>query len=538
MPGAQERVLRRRIGSVQNTKKITRAMELIAATRVVKAQSRANEARPYAERITQVIQDLAAAGAEVDHPLLRPPETVSKIGVVVLAGDRGLAGAYNSNVIKTAEREVQAARAEGKDFALVTVGRKAEGYFRFRSFPIEAAYSGFTDRPNYEDAVAIAARVTDLFVNGGCDRIVLVYTRFISLGSQEVVVRRFLPLESTATIAAAGDASATAGFDFEPSAADVLETLLPRYVESRMFAALLDAAASELASRQRAMKSATDNAQDLILKLTRKMNQVRQDAITTEIMEIISGAEALAEDRGSPEDLLLDHLDSDPFPTAPGSQAPPPDPPRQRPLTLPHDPHQETSMTVTEPQLVDGRIVAIAGPVVDVEFPPTALPEINTALQFDIDVGGESIMVTAEVAQQIGDSRVRAIAMKPTDGLVRGATVRNTGTGITVPVGDATLGHVFNVLGEPLDVESVEVEDRWAIHRAAPNFDTLEPKAHDVPDRHQGDRPAHPVPPGRQDRSVRRCRRRQDRAHHRDDQPRRQPVRWRVGVRRRRRAHP
>ena len=134
-------------------------------------------------------------------------------------------------------------------------------------------------------------------------------------------------------------------------------------------------------------------------------------------------------------------------------------------------------MTVTEPQLVDGRIVAIAGPVVDVEFPPTALPEINTALQFDIDVGGESIVVTAEVAQQIGDSRVRAIAMKPTDGLVRGATVRNTGTGITVPVGDATLGHVFNVLGEPLDVESVEVEDRWAIHRPAPNFDTLEPKA-------------------------------------------------------------
>ena len=321
MPGAQERVLRRRIGTVQNTKKITRAMELIAATRVVKAQSRANEARPYAERITQVIQDLAAAGAEVDHPLLRPPENVSKIGVVALAGDRGLAGAYNSNVIKTAEREVQAARAEGKDFALVTVGRKAEGYFRFRNYPIEAAYSGFTDRPNYEDAVAIAARVTDLFVNGGCDRIVLVYTRFISIGSQEVVVRRFLPLESTATIAAAGDASATAGFDFEPSAADVLETLLPRYVESRMFAALLDAAASELANRQRAMKSATDNAQDLILKLTRKMNQVRQDAITTEIMEIISGAEALAEDRGSPEDLLLDHLDSDPFPKHLGPKA-------------------------------------------------------------------------------------------------------------------------------------------------------------------------------------------------------------------------
>ncbi len=314
MPGAQERILRERISSVQNTKKITRAMELIAATRVVKAQSMANEARPYAERITQVIQDLAAAGAEVDHPLLRPVDSVKKVGVIVLAGDRGLAGAYNTSVIRAAEREVQAARAAGNEFALVTVGRKTEAYFAFRNYDIEASYSGFTDRPSYDDAVAIAARVTDLFVNGGCDRIDLVYTRFISLGTQEVVVRRFLPLESEDTIAEAGDAGATAGFEFEPSASAVLESLLPRYIESRLFAALLEAAASELASRQRAMKSATDNAQELIIKYTRKMNQVRQEAITTEIMEIISGAEALAEDRGGPEDLLLDHLDSDPFP--------------------------------------------------------------------------------------------------------------------------------------------------------------------------------------------------------------------------------
>ena len=313
MPGAQERVLRRRIASVNNTKKITRAMELIAATRVVKAQGRAHEARPYSERITQVIQDLAAAGAEVDHPLLRPTDEVRKVGVVVLAADRGLAGGYNSTVIRAAEREVQAARADGQEYALVTVGRKAEAYFRFRNYPIEAVYSGFTDRPDYDNAVQIAARITDLFINGGCDRIVLVYTRFISLGSQEVVTRRFLPLESTSTIAEAGEVGATAGFDFEPSAGAVLESLLPRYVESRLFSALLDAAASELASRQRAMKSATDNAQELILKYTRKMNQVRQESITTEIMEIISGAEALAEDKTDPEELLLDHLDTDPF---------------------------------------------------------------------------------------------------------------------------------------------------------------------------------------------------------------------------------
>jgi F-type H+-transporting ATPase subunit gamma len=314
MPGAQERILRRRINSVQNTKKITRAMELIAATRVVKAQQRANEARPYAERITQVIEDLSAAGAEVDHPLLRPVGEVRKVGVVVFAADRGLAGAYNSNVIRAGEREVQAARADGHEFDLVTIGRKARAYFRFRHYPITASFEGFSENPGFEDAVAVAARVVDLFLNGGCDRVDLVYTRFVSMGSQQVVVRRFLPLESTRTIAAQGDERATAGFEFEPSPEAVLETLLPRYVESRIFAALLDAAASELANRQRAMKSATDNAQELIVKLTRRMNQARQDAITTEIMEIIGGAEALAEDRSEPSDLLLDHLDSDPFP--------------------------------------------------------------------------------------------------------------------------------------------------------------------------------------------------------------------------------
>ena len=311
--GAQQRVFKAKINSTKSLRKIFKAMELIAATRVVKAQQRANEARPYSEHITQVIQDLAAAGAEVDHPLLRPVDAVEKVGVVVLAADRGLAGAYNSSVIKAAEREVQAARSDGKEYALVTVGRKPKGYFSFRNYPIEASFEGFSENPSFEDAVAVAARVRDLFENGGCDRIDLVYTRFISIGSQEVVVRRFLPLEDTETIGEGGDATATAGFEFEPSASAVLETLLPRYVESRLFAALLDAAASELANRQRAMKSATDNAEELIVKYTRKMNQVRQDAITTEIMEIIGGAEALADDRETPGELILHHLDTEPF---------------------------------------------------------------------------------------------------------------------------------------------------------------------------------------------------------------------------------
>ena len=308
MAGAQERVLRRRIAKFSNMKKITRAMELIAATRVAKAQAQANAARPYAEHITQVIQDLAAGGADVDHPLLRPVDEVKKVGVLVLAGDRGLAGAYNSHVIRLAEKEVQAARAEGHEYVIVTVGRKAEAYFKFRHYDIEASYAGFTERPSYEDAVGVAARITELFTNGGVDRINLVYTRFVSMGTQEAVVRRFLPLETTEVIATAGDATARAGFEFEPSAASVLESLLPRYVESRVFSALLESAASELASRQRAMKAATDNAEELIVKYTRKMNQVRQDAITTEIMEIIGGAEALSEDNDDVPDIKFEQV--------------------------------------------------------------------------------------------------------------------------------------------------------------------------------------------------------------------------------------
>ena len=327
MPGAQERVLRRRIGSIQNTKKITRAMELIAATRVVKAQMAANDARPYSEQITAVISNLAAGGVEVSHPLLRQATDVRKVGVIAITSDRGLAGAYNSSVIRAAEREIRQAKAEGREYALITIGKKAEGYFRFRNYHIDAAFNAMTDKPTYEDARTVAAKVTELF-DGDVDTIDLVYTQFITMGSQKVVVRRFLPLDTD-------DAESTpegpgAAFEFEPSAAAVLASLLPRYVESRLFSALLDAAASEHANRQRAMKSATDNAEELIIKLQRKMNQARQDAITTEIMEIISGAEALSADKGDPEDLLLDHLSTDPFP----------------PLTLPggHTPHQHSHL--------------------------------------------------------------------------------------------------------------------------------------------------------------------------------------------------
>lgn len=295
MPGGEERILRRRISSVQSTKKITRAMELIAATRVVKAQQRAHAARPYANRITSVIEDLAAAGAATEHALLRRSEEIRRVGYVVITSDRGLAGPYNSSVIRAAEREVMAGTRAGRDYSLILVGRKGRDYFRFRNYRIDASFEGMSDTPRYADARRLSEEVSGRFISGDVDQVILVYMEFISLGSQKVAVRRFLPLATIEEIAAlgGGSAEARAAFEFEPSPSGVLEVLLPRYVESRLFSALLDAAASEHANRQRAMKAATDNAEELIVKLTRMMNRARQDAITTEIMEIVGGAEAL-----------------------------------------------------------------------------------------------------------------------------------------------------------------------------------------------------------------------------------------------------
>ena len=290
MPGGRERELRRRIGSIQSTKKITRAMELIAATRVVKAMQRANAARPYARLITGVIEDLAKGGAEVEHPLLRreADEDVRRVGFIVMTGDRGLAGAYNTSVIRTAERQLMGHQSEGKDYSLCCVGRKSAGYFRFRNYRIDHEFTGFSDSPSYGDARRIAETVVESFVSGRVDQVELVYTEFVSMGTQRVVVRRFLPLVDIATIAggaggalggsgptesdhASGshaDAPQTGSFEFEPSPEAVLQALLPRYTEARLYGALLDAAASEHASRQRAMKAATDNAEELITKLS------------------------------------------------------------------------------------------------------------------------------------------------------------------------------------------------------------------------------------------------------------------------------
>jgi F-type H+-transporting ATPase subunit gamma len=299
MAGGQERILRGRIRSVQATKKITRAMELIAASRIVKAQQRVAAAVPYSEQITEVVRDLAAAGGSVKSPMLAGREVVKTTAYVVIGADRGLAGGYNAGVQRAAEGEIKADVLDGKDYTVVAVGRKAEGYFRFRGYKINATFAGFSDAPTYANASGIGKHVVELFTSGQVDRVELVYTRFISAGRQEVVLRPLVPLGAATVeggdgkLAGAGTGPA-ADFEFEPDPSTILETLLPRYVEARIYAALLNAAASEHAFRQRAMKSATDNAEELIKSLSRIMNRARQDSITTEIMEIVGGAEALS----------------------------------------------------------------------------------------------------------------------------------------------------------------------------------------------------------------------------------------------------
>jgi F-type H+-transporting ATPase subunit gamma len=301
----QERTLRRRIKSIQSTKKITRAMELIAASRIVKAQQRVAAARPYSEQITAVMGNLAAGGAGLDHPLLQERDPVRKVGLIVISADRGLAGAYNSTVIRTGERALLAHQREGRDYELTLAGRKAEGYFRYRGYRIGDAFSGFSEQPTYEDARTVAQAAMARYQRGsgeegGTDQVELIYTRFFSIGTQKVVNVRLLPLERQAIEdAAAGGDGPQAAYEFEPEPGQILERLLPRYVEGRVFAAMLDAAASEQAARQRAMKAATDNAEDLIKNLSTVANKVRQAGITTEIMEIVGGAEALRQGKSS-----------------------------------------------------------------------------------------------------------------------------------------------------------------------------------------------------------------------------------------------
>ncbi len=298
MAGGQERILRRRIKSIQSTKKITKAMELIAASQIVRAQSRIAAARPYQEGMARIVLETVLGDPDAAGRLLGTPENTDKVAVLSVVADRGLCGAYNTSVLRATERLIAGDEAAGTEYRLFTVGKKAQGYFRFRGQPVEQSFMGMSERPTFTDAREVAAAVLTPFINGEVDQVVVVSTRFISAGTQKVEVRQLLPLidprqsgdDAEETTAPEGPLGYT---EFEPDAAILLETLGPRAAETAIFAALLEASASEVTARQRAMAAATDNAGELIKKYSRIMNRARQDTITTEIMEIVGGAEAL-----------------------------------------------------------------------------------------------------------------------------------------------------------------------------------------------------------------------------------------------------
>lgn len=292
----QLRVYRRRIRSVQATKKITRAMELIAASRIVKAQQRVAESTPYADAITRAVSAVASY-ANVEHALTTENANRTRAALLLVTSDRGLAGAYSSNAIREGERLSELLRSEGKEIVPFVVGRKALGFYRFRSRELAGQWTGFSDSPTYANAKDVADAVIEAFLQptdeGGVDEIHLVYTQFVNSVTQRAVARRLLPLEVEET-EEEPEGGAFPLYEFEPSPEGVLDALLPRYIESRIFNAFLQAAASEHAARRRAMKSATDNAEDLIKSLTRLANAARQADITQEISEIVGGADALA----------------------------------------------------------------------------------------------------------------------------------------------------------------------------------------------------------------------------------------------------
>jgi F-type H+-transporting ATPase subunit gamma len=294
--GAQLSVYRRRIKAMQSTKKITKAMELIAASRIAKAQQAVSAARPYEREITRVLSALASQST-IDHPLLNEKPNPTRAAVLTITSDRGLAGGYSSNAMKQTEALGGLLRGEGKEPVNYLIGRKATAFYRFRNRPIEDSWTGFSERPSYADAKTVADALIEAFVrdtaDGGVDEIHIVFTEYVSALTQKATAVRVLPLVVEETTEAPAEGPLPL-YEFEPNPEALLDSLLPRYVETRVFAALLASAASESASRRRAMKAATDNAEDLIKSLTRAANAARQAEITQEISEIVGGASALA----------------------------------------------------------------------------------------------------------------------------------------------------------------------------------------------------------------------------------------------------
>lgn len=294
--GAQVRVYRQKIKSTQSMGKLFKAMELIATSRITKARSRVASSLPYARAITRAVSAVATQ-TEVDHPLTTEPENVRRAAVLIMASNRGLAGAYSTNALKRAEQLNELLRGEGKEITTYLVGNKAQSYFQFRHRDFERSWLDATDAPEFGTAKQISTELLDAFARhydkGGVDEIHVVYTRFESMVSQTPTVVRLLPLEVVEEeVPSPSDLLPL--YEFEPETEQVLDALLPRYIESRIFNAMLQSAASELAARQRAMKSASDNARDLVEKFTRLANTARQAEITQELSEIVAGADSLA----------------------------------------------------------------------------------------------------------------------------------------------------------------------------------------------------------------------------------------------------
>ncbi|MFT4041983.1 MAG: F0F1 ATP synthase subunit gamma [Gordonia sp. (in: high G+C Gram-positive bacteria)] len=306
---ASIRELRSRIRSVQSTKKITKAQELIATSRITRAQARVAAAKPYSQEMTKVLSELASSAGSLDHPLLKERANPKRAAILIITSDRGMCGGYNSNVLRAARELISLVRAEGKEPVLFVTGQKGVGYFSFRGTEISASWTGFSQAPVYQDASKATDFLVELLVAGsgnrvdvpegegtleGVDEIHLVYTRFVSMLTQSPEVRRVAPLSVTADEEGALELQSR-NYSFEPGAEALLAALLPRYVATRVYAALLDSAASESAARRTAMKAATDNAEELSKSLSREANQLRQAQITQEISEIVGGTSALAQ---------------------------------------------------------------------------------------------------------------------------------------------------------------------------------------------------------------------------------------------------
>ena len=296
--GAQLRLVRRRIRSVQSTAKITRAQELIASSRIIKAQQRVQAAEPYAREITWAVEAVVSRSSQIDHPLTTEAQNPARAGVLIMTSDRGFCGGYNTSVLREAQNLRALLEERGIEAVPFVAGRKGIIWHRFRQREMAGEWSGFSDTPRNANAAEITAALLEAYdkpaSEGGIDEIYMVHTEFVSMLTQRPVTRRVLPLEIEETTEAP-ERGAVPLYEFEPSPEDVLNALLPWYVESRIFHSLLDAAAAEIAARRRAMKSATDNANDLLDQLTLEANKARQAEITQEISEIVGGANALAE---------------------------------------------------------------------------------------------------------------------------------------------------------------------------------------------------------------------------------------------------